>query len=246
MKTCFILSYDRPLFLWACLDALYRLTRSNVRFVLVDSASRDPVVRSVIRGFERRAMFEEVVLLEENNKDWASAFFEAWHPKVGEFFYFIESDAVVADDHSGTCWVDRFQTVMNANPRLAMLGSAIDRDDFVELASLEARIGRRLNPEEQQQIKLFSPERTMAPIGSKDIASPFNPPGRLLALRTEPLQSHLGTVMSWQDGDMHRILRENGWETAIFGGVVHRHLSLLNYFDYPEYSMEQRDAYVNL
>jgi len=203
------------------------------------------MVRQVIRGFERRATFEEVVYLEKNDREWAEPFFASWHEKAGEIFYFIESDTVIQDDFSQACWTDRFQAVMDANPKLAMVGSAIDRTDFADAGDLEQRLGRPLAREEQDQIKLLSVERTMPAIGSGEVVSPFNPPGRLLALRTRPVQLHLGTVMQWTDDEMHRILINNGWETGIFGGVVHRHLSLLNYFDYPDYSMEARDQYTS-
>lgn len=241
--TTFILSYERPLYLWATLDSLYQATKSKMQFVLVDSGSRDPLVHKVIDGFSRRGFFQEVVKYENNNKEWAEPFFSTWHEKVGEIFFFVESDVVVQKET--TCWAQRMMSVMARDPSLAMLGSKIDKSDFIVPAELEVRIKRALAPEEKQQMKLLSPERNMPDIGPDSVAAPFNPPGRLLALRTKAVRDHLGNVMQWRDVQMHHILRKNGWITGIYGGVVHRHLSLCNYFDYPEYTMEQRDLYMH-
>jgi hypothetical protein len=239
--TVLIVSYERPIYLWATLDSLYRNTRTDAHFVLVDSGSQDPLVHKVIDGFSRRGMLGEVIRSRENNTDWAGPFFDSRRESLGEIFYYVDGDVVVAD--TGTCWLQQFAHVMRQHPRLAMLGSKIDKSDFEDPASIEQRLGRKLSNGEMRQIKYFSPERTMPEIGPSDIASPFNPPGRLMALRTAPVYDHLGTVMSHTDKKMHEILLGKGWETGIFGGVVHRHLSLCNLFDYPEYSMAARGQF---
>jgi len=239
--TVLILSYERPIYLWATLDSLYRNTRTDANFILVDSASEDPLVHKVIDGFDRRGMFSEILKLSTNDTTWAEPFFSGRRESLGEIFYYVDGDVIVLD--SGECWLGQFDRVMRGNRRLAMLGSKIDRKDFEDPAKIERRLGRSLSREEKQQIKFSSPERTMSDIGPLEVASPFNPPGRLMALRTAPVYDFLGNVMRHTDGKMHEILRANGWETGIFGGVVHRHLSLLNLFDYPEYSMAGRQKY---
>ncbi len=240
----FILSYERPLYLWATLDSLYRATKSEMRFVLIDSGSRDPLVHRVIEGFSRRGLFHHVVKLEHNNKEWAKPFFDEWHDRVGDVFFFVESDVVIQQEQ--TCWAQRMMDIMKGNPSIAMLGSQVDKSDFINPTHLEKRLQRKLTDEENMLIKLSSPERTMSNIGPDKIESPFNPPGRLLALRTKPLREHLGNVMRWRDGQMHNILRRHGWDTGIYGGVIHRHMSLCNYFDYHDYSMDMRDKFMQL
>jgi len=239
--TVLILSYERPIYLWATLDSLYRTTRTDANFVLVDSGSKDPLVHKVIDGFGRRGMFSHVIRSAENNTDWAEPFFSTRREALREVFYYVDGDVVVED--SGQCWLQQFADVMARNPRLAMLGSMIDKSDFEDPGPIEQRIGRALTNEEMHQIKYFSPERTMAKIGPTEIARPFNPPGRLMALRTAPIYDVVGNIMYHTDKKMHEILTANGWETGIFGGVVHRHLSLCNLFDYPDYSMAERDKY---
>ena len=240
--TAFILSFERPLYLWATLDNLLRTTKSKARFVLIDSGSQDPLVHKVIEGFSRRDFFHEVVKFPNNDIEWAESFFNRWHEKVGDMFFFIENDVVI--EEQDTCWMQRMKIKMDNDPTLAMLGSKIDKSDFIDPERLEKRLLRKLTPEEAEQIKLNSPERTMADIGPNSIESPFNPPGRLLALRTKAVRSHLGNVMQFSDGKMHQKFINNGWKTGIYGGVVHRHLSLQNYFDYSEYSMELRKKYM--
>jgi hypothetical protein len=233
-------SYERPLYLWATLDSLYRNTRSPVRFVLVDSGSQDPLVHQVIEGFVRRGLLAEVHKHSENNTSWAASFFEERRERLGEVFFYLDADVVVLD--SSACWVERFTRLMNEQPDLAMVGSRIDKSDFEDQEGIEQRIGRKLSTGEKQQIKLFSPERKQAEIGPWELLE-TNPAGRLLALRTGPVHEHLGNVMNHTDAEMHRILKGHGWRTGIFGGVVHRHLSLCNLFDYPEYAMHERDKY---
>jgi hypothetical protein len=67
--TVFIHSYNRPLYLWASLDSLYRGTRHPHRFVFLDMASDDRLVRQVVAGFERRGMFSGVVWSPRGDAD---------------------------------------------------------------------------------------------------------------------------------------------------------------------------------
>lgn len=242
--TVFILSYERPLYLWATLDGLYRATKSDLRFVLIDSGSKDPLVHRIIDSFVRRGLLSDVVKYENNDTAWASAFFEEWHNKVGEVFFYIESDVVIK--RSKECWAEKMLSVMQSDPLMAMLGSMIDKSDFIDPKAIELRLNRNLTEGEKEYIKLSSPERNLKKVGPDNVVSPFNPPGRLLALRTKAVKEHLENVMQWNDHQMHHILRRNGWKTGIYGGVVHRHLSLCNYFDYPDYSMDLRDQYMEL
>ena len=240
----FILSYERPLYLWASLDSIYRATRSDVNFVLIDSASQDPLVHKVIEGFRRRGMFYDVVKLRENNIDWAQPFFDDWYPRLGDYFFFIESDVIIREEP--TCWVERMSQLMERNPKLAMLGSMIDRSDFTQPKEIECRLSRPLTDIEMRQLKLASPERTMRQIAADELSSPFNPPGRLLALKTHAVKECLGNFMQYRDSKMHKILISNNWETGIYGGVVHRHLSLNNYYDYyDDHYMTKRDEWMS-
>jgi len=225
----FILSWERPLYLWASLDSLYRLTRHPHRFFLSDNASVDPAVRRVIRGFERRRMFEEVEYCCENRADRLRCMFAKWRPVMPEFFVFIESDVeVLTDDWLGVMW-----RRMRQQPKLGMLGSAIDAGDFVDPA-----FGRSIEPDMPQpqfedMIKARSPERRAEPLP--------NPPGRLLMLRTATLD----TVAVNRDSIWARNMREAGWEVDVAAEVRHRHLSLLNFYDYPAYDTTHRNAFFN-
>lgn len=242
IPTTFIFSYERPIYLWATLDSLYRATRSDMHFVLVDSGSSDPLVERVIEGFVRRDMLDEVIRVDRDDTSWFVPFFDRRFGTLGDVFFSVESDVVIREEP--TCWAGRMLGVTTARPRLAMLGSRIDNSDFIDAAALEARLGRTLSPEERKQIKLASSEREMPEMGPDEVQLPFNPPGRLLALRTEPIAAHVTRWEQSTDHAMNHILRRAGWETGIYGGVIHRHLSLCNIFDYPAYSMAERDMYM--
>jgi len=236
--TAFVLSFERPIYLWATLDSLYRATKSSVRYILIDHGSRDPTVHTVIDGFVRRGLLDHVYRLPENSIEQSNEVFYEWIDRLGDVFLSVENDVVIRERKD--CWAESMAAVMRRDPHLAMLGSRVDKRDFIKVGALEARLGRSLTVLERQTIKADSPERTMPNMGPEDIASPFNPPGRLLALRTEAVRQH-GLAADYL---MHARFMAHGWRTAIYGGVVHRHLSLCNYFDWPDYSMAQRDEFI--
>ena len=95
--TVLISSRNRPIYLWACLDALWRHTSFPHRFILVDMASDDDLVAQVIRGFERRGMFAEVIRAERNDPAVLTRLvmheLDRWAP----YFAYVESDVVVEE-----------------------------------------------------------------------------------------------------------------------------------------------------
>jgi hypothetical protein len=60
-------------------------------------------------------------------------------------------------------------------------------------------------------------------------------------IRTETLK----TVPTGRDSHWHREMQRGGFTTAIARDVCHRHLSLLNYYDYADYDQKQRDDFFN-
>jgi hypothetical protein len=237
--TVFVHSHNRPVYLWASLDSLYRGTAYPHRFVFIDMASDDPLVRQVAAGFERRGMFAELIWLPSNQaSDFWAVLWERL-PTIGPYLAHIETDVIV--EATDPCWLSRLAALMDANPRLAMLGAAIDTRDFVSLDEARriesAADERRL----KNLIKLASNERGQDLSVSKgqSIFSPYSPAGRILLLRSEALAQ----VGAADDGRLHAKFIAAGYETGIAAGVFHRHLSLLHIYDYPEYDYDRRDAY---
>jgi hypothetical protein len=131
---------------------------------------------------------------------------------------------------------------MDNNRQLAMVGPAIDQRDFVSWER-----ARALEPDLEDErlaslIKLHSPERDQKLVCTDPggLAYPHNPPGRLLLMRSVAL----ARVGAGTDGTLDRKFRDAGYETGIAPDVRHRHLSLLNLFDYPEYDVAGRDAFM--
>jgi len=233
-----IACFERPLHLWACLDSLYRHTRHPHRFTLVDMASADPMVPRVIASFERRGMFVNVIRAARNDPAelWnvASAF-----ARTGEFLGYADGDVTVEDVEP--CWLGTFVTLMEQHPRLAMVGPTVDKRDFVSwqrARSLEPGLDEAQLAE---LIKLHSPERDQDVGGTEgeSLVHPHNPPGRLVLMRCAALLKIGGGT----DGFLDRKFRDAGYETGLAVNVRHRHLSLLNLFDYPEYDTAGREAF---
>ena len=236
----FICSHNRPLYLWASLDSFYRGTAYPHKFIFVDMASDDPLVRHVVAGFERRGMFSEVVWLPRN--DLAAFWAVVWDrlPALGPFAAAIDGDVIV--EATEPCWLSIFAGLMRDNPRLAMLGSVIDKRDFVDLET-----ARRLEPDIDDKrlenlTKSFSPERHQDPSAAGGpIFRPHNPAGRLAMVRT----AALAEIGPGSDGALNGSFLQAGYETGIATAVRHRHLSLLHLYDYPKYDYERRDAYMS-
>ncbi|MDD2860583.1 MAG: hypothetical protein PHI71_05860, partial [Acidiphilium sp.] len=237
----FILSRNRPLFLWSCLDSLYRLTQTQCEFIIIDSASDDPLVRPVIDGFERRKMFSEIIWLKRNEALLVRAAIAERLSAADEYFAFVESDAVLLGG-AYSCWLSRMRDLMDADPMLAMLGSF---DDMADLVSME--VARQIVPDATDEEllilthnKYYRPDLYDKVDMTKPVVSPHNPSGRLLMLRTPIVLSVGGS----SDSDLHDRLIQLGYKTGISTQVRHRHLSLLNIFDYPSYDTSKRRRFM--
>ncbi|MFM7290046.1 MAG: glycosyltransferase family 2 protein [Planctomycetia bacterium] len=245
--TVFVVSWGRPIYLWLCLDALWRQTRSAARVVLLDNAHPSPFVGQVISAFERRGLFAEVVRFPTNSFENIKLAYRERLQGVGPLHVYLESDAVICG-RSG-CWLADMQRIMTANPGIGMLGSLVDPEDFVQPETAIALAGG--HPAAANFLaKLQSPERGF--IDAKewcDTARDFfvteppcpisNPPGRLMMLHTATmLEAGLQP-----DGELAAEFRRRGMRPAVTPRVRHRHLSLLNIFDHQEYGSAERDAF---
>jgi GT2 family glycosyltransferase len=238
--TIIILSRNRPLYLWTCLDSLYRYTRHPARFVFVDNHSDDPGVHKVVAGFERRGMFDEIQWHETNSPKRIAEAIAQNRESAGDYMVIIESDVAVFDTEP--CWLSRMTALMDENPRIGILGSYVDMRDFIDPDR-----ARQIAPDLDQYtldglIKMQSPERSLPPVPPGEaLIEPFNPPGRLVMLR----KSIIDAIPFGTDGHVHRMARAAGIEAVITTRVMHRHLSLLNFFDYPDYDVRARDAFLD-
>ena len=246
--TVVIASYGRPAHLWACLDAVYRKTRSPARFILVDNWHSDPGVGSVIQGFSRRGLFAEVHRFPTNSPDNLRTAYAASLAAAGDEHVFLESDAVVSCDSE--CWLAEMLRIFRSAPGIGMLGSLIDCDDFLP----ENGSGSLRSTDDQTRFlaKLDSPERaftaedawhsTERDFFPTEPPCPIsNPPGRLLMLRTETMRE-CGLI---PDGSLATRFRKAGFQPSVTARVRHRHLSLLNIFDYPDYDAVARNRFFN-
>jgi hypothetical protein len=240
----FILSRNRPLYLWASLDSLFKFTCHPHRFILGDNGSDDPLVAEVIEGFRRRGMFYSQLLRARNDSDLFETLVRQHRDSIGGYFVVVESDVIVFPQQP--CWLSRFVELMNADDHLAMLGSFIDQSDFVDIEE-----ARRLAPtlsEKQLQflVKSASPERNLQKKEQSVIHVspewPHNPPGRLVIYRTAAVEEVINfNLRLFSDGLVSGAFIKAGYKTGIATSVPHRHLSLLNLFHYPDYDEALRE-----
>lgn len=245
--TVFVISWGRPLYLWACLDALWRHTTSAARIILLDNAHPDPLVNMVIEGFDRRGLFSEIVRFPTNSFENIKSAYRERLDGAGPFHVYMESDAVICERKG--CWLAEMRRIFQTNPQVGMLGSLIEPNDFVDPTAALRLVGGDI---EQARFlaKLESPERGF--IGSpawdeldRDYfyAEPpcpiGNPPGRLMMLNTDCMRE---TGFA-SDGLLAAAFRRRGMRPALTARVRHRHLSLLNIFDYADYDNKHRDLF---
>lgn len=233
----FILCWERPLYLWACLDSLYRNTRTPCRFVLVDNASRDPLVGQVIRGFERRGMFHAVHRRHENSPEALNLALREHAQELGDYIAFVDSDVLVTP--SSPSWLETYVALTRANPDIAMLGSLVDKSDFVDSGWAARRFPELSTSDRDFLIKGNSVERKLDDEYVEELIDPFNPPGRLLFLKT----SFILEVGDIRDLLMYKEAKRLGYRAAIATRVRHRHLSFQNIFDHPEFDIAARNAF---
>ncbi len=116
----------------------------------------------------------------------------------------------------------------------------MDGSDFIDREQARRLALGLTDYELDQLVKARSPERNI-PHSEDEIITPFNPPGRLMLLRNEALDQiglRIGNTALCQAA------REAGFQVGIAPAVRHRHLSLLNLFDYPEYDFAQLKDYL--
>ncbi len=241
----FVVSRNRPLYLWACLDSLFKYTRHPHRFIFGDSGSDDPLVRQVVEGFERRGMFHSVLLRPENDPNLFEDLLQSHFDLLGKYFAFAESDVMVFPQEP--CWLSRFVALMEADEKLAMLGSHVDQSDFVS-----AEEAKRVAPDLSEKqikflIKAVSPERQLP--SDEAIIYPSQKwlhgvPGRLVIFRTSAVKELFDfKVVHLVDSTFSKAFQTAGYRVAIAAQVRHRHLSLLNLFDYPQYDDNLRNSF---
>jgi hypothetical protein len=233
----FILSWERPLYLWACLDSLYRNTRLPCRFVLIDNASRDPLVRKVIQAFDARGLFHHIRWREQNTPDALAEAIRHHHQEIGEYFGFIESDVVALPTEPG--WLEGFISLTRSNPKLAIVGSLVDRSDFVDPTVAAKRFPQLDQVQLDFLIKSKSPERRLQDEYQELLIDSTPPPGRLLFLKKE----FIDQVGILRDKLLYQAARNLGYAAGIATRVRHRHLSFQNIYDYPEADLATREEF---
>jgi hypothetical protein len=182
-------------------------------------------------------MFHSVEWSNANRPDQSFNMTRKYRDLFGEYFVYLEGDTVVFDTEP--CWLSRLCGLMEADPNLALLGSHIDTRDFID-----PELARSVDPhlDERQLdglIKAHSPERALGVNSAEPIIEPFNPPGRLLMIRTAILEG----ISDFRDDLLYQHVKAAGLGAGIATGVRHRHLSLLNFFDYPVYDVVWRDKW---
>jgi hypothetical protein len=197
------------------------------------------LVGHVIASFEKRGLFREVVRFPTNSFENIKSAYRERLQHVGPLHVYMESDAILCE-RSG-CWLGEMQRIMAANPAIGMLGSLIEPRDFVT-----AEVALRLTGDDPATAaflaKLGSPAwaDTSRDFFSTEPPCPIaNPPGRLLMLRTDSMVD----IGLQPDADLAAEFRRRGMRPSVTPLVRHRHLSLLNVFDYEDYSRDARDAF---
>lgn len=234
-----MLVHDRPIYTYMTLDALRRATHSPYVLTVFHHPSGNPMIPQVLGSFQARGVISEIVEITDTFVDLVKILRAATERGLRdrEFFFWLEEDVVIERDDR--CWIDKMLAAFRSDPRLAMVGSAIDKSDFIDPEALAAQLGRALTDEERAVIKAASPERQQEFRDGTMQGRIHNVAGRIQGLRTEAITEEVINV----DARMDAALRQRGWTTRTLEEVRHRHLSLQNYYDYQDY-YGRRDLHV--
>lgn len=233
----FIRSWNRPLYTWTCLDNLYRHTDKSVKFVLIDNASDDLLVKEVIHGFERRSMFHAVHYMERNHGINQQLVFKQYRKHLGKYFFLLDADITIESSHE---WTTTMIDQAERHPKLSLIGSYVDTKDFIDFEYAKTAFPQFTDGQIHCLTKGKSVERNIPPI-TKEIIRPFSPPGRLLLIKTETIDQ-VGLPIG--NTNLCYVIKAAGYDYGISTRVHHRHLSLLNIYDYPDYDFKQLNKYL--
>ena len=235
-----MLVHDRPIYLYMTLDSLQRATLSPYRLTVFHHLSGDPLVSQVLQGFLARGVIDQIIEIPDETVAYVKLFrmASARGLRDGEVFFWLEDDVVIEAD--SRCWIAKMLAAFGADDRLAMAGSAIDKSDFIDPGALQAVLGRDLTAAELTVIKAASPERHQEFENGEMVGRTHGVAGRFMGLRSAAITEDVINL----DYLMNRALHAAGWTTRVLPDVRHRHMSLQNYYDYPDY-MVRRDRHMN-
>jgi len=238
----FILCWNRPLYLWACLDSIYRHTKYPCKIIIADNNSTDPLIKKIINSFDRRGLFYKIHLYDDNDPFRLKKLVNEYQDEIGEYFVFIEGDIEIMPLEDG-CWLQKFMSYMHENNNLASVGSRVYQDDFVSMQDAQSLIPDANKIELEFLIKAKAPMRyyNKTKHKARKLIDPHNAPLRLLMIR----KSAYNQIEFGKDSFIYKSFKKLGFDAMISTEVVHRHLSLLNIYDYYEYSSIERNAFFN-
>jgi GT2 family glycosyltransferase len=236
----FILSWNRPLYLWVCLDSIYRHTTVPCKIVIADNNSTDTIVTDVISGFERRGLFYKVHRYNDNDPLRFKKLIELYWNEISDYFVLIEGDIEILPTKED-CWLSKMVGYMDQDDNLASVGSVVYKQDFVS-----KEIAHRLEPNLNENeiaflIKADAPMRNYVET-EQILIEPHNAPLRLLLLRKSAYEK----IEFGMDFFIYDQFKRLGYDAKISTEVVHRHLSLLNIFDYSVYNETERNCFFNV
>jgi len=236
----FILSWNRPIYLWVCLDSIYRHTTHPCKIIIADNNSDDPLVKEIIKNFDKRGLFHAVHFYDENDPFRLKKLVDQYWDEIDEYFVFIESDIEILPLEDKSCWLTEFVTYLEEDPELGIVGSRVYQNDFINMENAKILEPHLSDDELTFLIKANAPMRKYQHTDDT-LISPHNPPLRLLMIRKD----NYALTGFGRDTEIHKRTIENGYKSRISTKIVHRHLSLLNIFDYNRYSGHARDAFFN-
>ncbi len=223
--------HGRPIYTYMTLDALHQNTRTPYHLTVVHHRPAASENDAILSAFQRRGVIHRIVELTDPVFDWTACInaIKASLAPSDKYLFYIEDDVVI--EPGDQCWLAAMAQAFDEDPKLASVGSAIDKRDFIDPVALAAELGRDLTNEELNVIKAASPERNQEIDPGQKFFKGHTVAGRLMGIRLEAITQDTPLM----DARFDRALRDRGWTTGTLTSVRHRHLSLLNYYDYPEY-----------
>lgn len=128
--------YNTEKYLRECLDSLLRQTHKEMQVIIVNDGSTDKSMQVVN---EYVARFENLIIVNQENKGLSAARNAGIKASQGQFIYFLDSDDFIDDDTLESC----YQCAQRNNLDLVLFDAVVLSEKGIEQGNLSGKYDRR-------------------------------------------------------------------------------------------------------
>jgi len=186
--------------------------------------------------------------MDFNSRDNFGVIFKKHYSSIGDYFFFIESDVQILTDNWMSLMIQYYES-----DNFGFLGSAVDQSDYINANSicdiykktiLDKEMTFLAKLDDGERDRDFSGKGIYKDEKGKNTGKNHIPPARLSLWKTDLFYRHIDNMnYIYSDCRFGKYVMNEGYKVGIIKELKHRHLSLMNYYDYTDYTLENRYNY---